>query len=174
MKKILIDRNIERNAIICQTTTAPQTVQWGPNLHKLDVLKRIDKTPRPDESFRAEQLPYLAALCLDAKNGSIDFYSSPELMMERMRQKGPTDGYLGLNLMAGIAYKHAVSPINRTIVLSSLGSNFGTTEEEQMEFFKDIDDPRFLEIRRYIPENHVDDAFHLWTAEKNNLHCFWG
>jgi hypothetical protein len=92
--------------------------------------------------------------------------------MERMRQKGPADGYLGLNLMAGIAYKHAVSPINRTVVISGFGADFGTTKAEQMTFFADVDDPRFIEIRKHIPKSHVDDAFHLWTAENNNLHFF--
>ncbi|MAI61131.1 MAG: hypothetical protein CBB87_01425 [Micavibrio sp. TMED27] len=170
--KILIDRNIERNAVICQTEYIDKTVLWGGKAHTFPVLQRVDKEPRGDERFRIENLPFLASLCLAAKEEKIDFYSSSELMMERIRQKGPDDGYLGLNLMKDVKLKHCKSPVERTIVFSSLGRGYGTTEEEQMCFFKSIKHPRFIDIRRHAPEKHIDDAFHLWTAEENRLDVF--
>lgn len=138
----------------------------------MPCLKRKDKTPRVDETDRILNIPYLASLCQAAEQGNIEFYSSFELAMERLRQRGPDDGYLGLDLMRNISLKDAESPITRTIVIDGFGRNFGITEEEQMTFFKKIQDPEFQNIAKHFSHNQIDDAYHLWTAEKNKLDIF--
>lgn len=170
--RVLIDRDFERNAIICQTKEVDKAIQWGNQQYIVQVLQRVDKTPRLDEQFRIKNLPFLASLCRAAKEGMVEFYSSPELMMERARQKGPDDGYLGFNLLEGVSKNQCKSPVQRTISFGEFGNSHGTTKEEQLDFFTGINNPRFLEIRKHIPESHIGGAFHLWTAELNNLDVF--
>ena len=91
--------------------------------------------------------------------------------MEEFRQKGPSEGYLGINLIRDVPVKHATCPIERSIVIGA-GADTGITKDEQMAFFRSIQHPRFLQIRKAVGDAHVDDAFHLWSAEYNVLDAF--
>ncbi len=169
--KVLIDRNIEINAITHRTMLASRTIKWGPHYHKLDVAERVYFAPRADEAFRREQLPFLAALCASAKRGEPEFFSSHEIRMEMFRQKGRSEGYLGMDLLRDVPISNVPSPTQRSIVIGSSG-NIGTTENEQMDFFRSITHPRFLQIRTFTGDAHIDDAYHLWTAENAKLDAF--
>jgi hypothetical protein len=41
-----------------------------------------------------------------------------------------------------------------------------------MDFFRSIRNPRFLQIKKAVGEAHIDDTFHLWTAEEASLDAF--
>ena len=169
--KVLIDRNIEINAITHKTMLASRTIKWGPHYHKFDVAERVHFPPRADEAFRREQLPFLAALCASAKHGEPEFFSSHEIRMEMFRQKGRSEGYLGMDLLRDVPITNVPSPIQRSIVI---GPDFrtGTTEAEQMDFFRSITHPRLIHIRNHTGDAHIDDAYHLWTAEEAKLDAF--
>ncbi|HEY3742990.1 MAG TPA: hypothetical protein VGL53_24255 [Bryobacteraceae bacterium] len=149
----------------------PQQVKWGPLRFTENVAQRVPYPPRDDEAFIAEQLPYLAALCKVAREGGCEFYTTFELKMEEFRQRGPDEGYLGINLIRGVPMKETRSPIPRSIA-GGAGGNIGLTENEQMDFFRSIQHPRFLQIRKAVGEAHIDDAFHLWSAEEESLDVF--
>jgi hypothetical protein len=166
--KVLIDRNIEINAITHTTVLAPKKIRWGPHEQTMDVAERRYSPPRPDETFRRAQIPWLATLCKLAEHGALEFYSSDEIMMERFRQKGRPEGYLGINLLRDVPIKRAPSPVPRTWTLGSIGAH-GVTEQDQMDFFASVRHPRFLQICRVLGAAHIDDAFHLWTAEEAHL-----
>lgn len=171
--KVLIDRNIEINAITHRTVAVAQTVHWGDRDHVLEVAQRRRFSPRADETFRLEQLPYVATACLMAREGKLDFYSYHELRMERIRQKGHDEGYFGVDLLRSIKRRYIRPPATRTITLDAVpGKSVGCTEDEQMEFFRSITHPRFLRLRNAVGDKHIDDAFHLWTAEENGLDAF--
>ena len=169
--KILLDTNIERRATTHVTEMIPQSFKWGPLDLTMEVAQRVHRPPREDEAFIREQLPYLAALCTSAKAGKVEFFTAFELQMEAFRQKGPAEGYLGISLLRGVPLKKAPCPIQRSILIGAAAS-IGVTEAEQMEFFRSVQHPRFLQIRRATGEAHVDDAFHLWTAEEASLDVF--
>jgi len=67
--------------------------------------------------------------------------------------------------------KYVSRPVERSVTFAASGS-VGVTEEEQMEFFRSIRHPRFLQIRLAVGDAHVDDAYHLWTAEEAALDAF--
>lgn len=169
--KVLIDRNIEINAITHKTMLASRAIKWGPHHHTVDVAQRVHFPPRDDEAFRREQLPFLAALCGSAKHGNPELFSSHEIRLERFRQKGRSEGYLGINLLRDVAIGNVPSPVQRSIAIAG-DSTMGTTEDEQMEFFRSITHPRFLHIRKHTGDAHIDDAYHLWTAEEAKLDAF--
>ncbi len=169
--KVLIDRNIERNAVTHKTVLVSRTIRWGPHNHTVEVAERAYFPPGETERFRTEQLPYLATVCRFPRKLQLQFFSSDELLMEAVRQAGPSEGYLGINLFRDVTVTSVRCPAQRLIVFGSSGS-IGITEEEQMDFFLAIEHPRFLQIRNAVGDAHIDDAFHLWTAEEAALEVF--
>lgn len=167
--KVLVDRNIEINAVTHKTVIIPKVVKWGSHNQTLPVAQRAHFPPKG--AFRTEQLPYLAALCLFAKESRLEFFTSFEIGMERFRQKGRCEGYLGINLLRGVPMKQVPCPAERSLMISP-NISIGITEEEQMEFFRSVRFPRFLQIRKATGDAHVDDAYHLWTAEEAALDAF--
>lgn len=166
--KILIDRNVEIRAVTHVTEIVPQTITWGPHRLTVAMAKRLHRPPREDETFVVEQLPFLAALCETAKTGVVLFYTSFELVMEASRQRGRSAGYMGVDMLRDAPMQSVRPPVARSLFIASRGS-VGLSEEEQMDFFRSIQDPRFRQIREAVGEAHIDDAFHLWTAEVGGL-----
>lgn len=175
MLSVLIDRNVEREAVTHRSEPVKQTVMFGEQKLELGVLQRVAATPRDDEKFRLDQIPYLATVCLLAKDRRVQLFSSFELLMERYRQCGPKNGYMGLNLLEGVDIRRAPTPFERT-VMTTPGESVGTKEEDQMAFFQSITAPRYKEICNAFLESQrsklLDDAFHLWTAEASGLDRF--
>jgi hypothetical protein len=169
--KVFIDRNLEIRAVTHVTEPLPRQVKWGPHSLTLDVAERVHRPPREDESFVREELPYFATLCNAAREGKLEFSTSFEIIMEASRQKGSPQGYLGIDLLRGVLMKKVPCPVQRSIMFGGT-TNIGITEEEQMEFFRSIRHPRFLEIAKATGDAHIDDAFHLWTAEEASLDVF--
>jgi hypothetical protein len=169
--KVLIDRSIEINVITHKTVLSPQLIRWGPHAQIIEIAQRAHFPPRDDEKFREEQLPYLATLCNFAKEGRLQFLTSHEMRMERLRQRGRCEGYLGINLLQDVPVRSVRCPVQRSFLIGPSGSH-GVTEEEQMEVFRSIQHPRFLQIRNANGDAHIDDAFHLWTAEEAALDTY--
>src|SRR5689334_1250434 len=96
--KSLVDRNIERLSGTHFTEMTVQPIKFGPNSYDLLVTQRVHRPPGEDDVFLRAQLPYLASLAEAARNGSIECFTSFELMMEASRQKIASDGILGINL----------------------------------------------------------------------------
>ena len=158
-------------AITHDTEMVPRQTTWGPHNLTLTTAGRVHRPPREDEKFVQEELPYFATLCNSARLGKFEFFSSFEILMEASRQKGRSEGYLGIDLLRGVPIKHVPSPIQRSIVIGTTES-IGMTREEQMEFFRSIEHPRFLEIKQAVGEAHIGDVYHLWTAEVASLDVF--
>jgi hypothetical protein len=178
MLKILVDRNVEREAITHRSYLDERDLVWS-NADgsssvtlKSSVVNRERVAPRDDESFRKLQLPYLATVGTLARTKRIELFTSPELSMERMRQSGAKDGWAGFDLLSGIHLRFVDSPIDRTIVVRAHGNSSGVTADEQVAFFKSITVPRFVEMRQIIGDAHIADTFHLWTAELAELDMF--
>jgi hypothetical protein len=93
--------------------------------------------------------------------------------MEEFRQRGiaGSEGYFGTDLVRDVPMKKLPCPIQRSIVIGAYTS-YGITEEEQMSFIRSIQHPRFLQISKAVEEAHIDDAFHLWSAEEASLDVF--
>ena len=85
--KILIDRNIVRNAITHRSVERPRSLRWGDRDVTADVPARQAFPPRGDEEFRIDQMPFLATVTELARAGRLELFTSFELQMERMRQR---------------------------------------------------------------------------------------
>jgi hypothetical protein len=175
--RVLVDRNVVRNAVVTQSVLTPTEIAWGDKVCDVPVLTREARSPRVDEKYRIAQLPYLATVGEFARSGRISLFSSFELEAERWRQRSPDPGYLGFSLLEEVSIRTAPSPVGRNVVFGSFGRSVGVTEDEQMQFFRSLRDPRYREIREAVsdprnPEAHMDDALHLWTAEVSGFGGF--
>lgn len=170
--RVLIDRNIERNAVTHRSVISKKAVSWGGRRIKLPILERKHYPPRENEDFRLEQIPYLVTICLLAKQNRVKLYRSFELTMESLRQRSKDRGYAGINLLEGLSLHSVKPPTERMIVVGGRHGNVELTEDDQMRFFRSIKDSRYLEICMALGNSHIDDAFHYWTAEHAGLDGF--
>lgn len=163
--KLLIDRNIERFGVSHRTEMIPRTIKWGPQTHAVSIAQRIVQQYKKTDLLIREDLPYLASICSAAKNGEIEFYTSFELDMEANRHAISLKGYLGIDLVEGVPMKNVPPPLPRTVIWAAHGyGSVGTTKEEQMEFFRSIQHPRFIELNNATDKAHIADVFHLWRS----------
>lgn len=169
--KVLLDQNILWNSVISETKAMKKTLMWGDRAFSCEVLGCMEREISSDKI--SQQIPFIIGLFEEhRRTAQLVFYTSVELAMERVRQKTPYEGYLGVNILERIRFQRAKSPVERTIVFSGLGDSIGVAEEDQMQFFEGIKNPRFQKIVKHLGSSHIDDAFHLWTAETNNLNVF--
>ena len=176
-KKVLIDLSVRKDALTHRTVPAKKMIAWGGIPREVEVVVRKPFPPRPDENFRMEQIPYVAALPELVSAGHIKLFRSIELVMEDVRNIRRDRGYLGLNVLEGVPIGSVEPPVSRTVVFAPHNGSVGTTKEEQIAFFKSITDERFREIRRALDagkggEPHIGDAYHFWTAEHAELDTY--
>jgi hypothetical protein len=176
-----------------------ETVQWGPHRVTNDVHGYRAKELLTDEWPRRqiEALPTIARL---AKEGQLTFCTSVELKFESFRGAKGWQGYIG-DLFRDIKYEHVPAAVERsyfwqTIDLSKYSSGDGQVgwymgfllkvDEQQLveQIGGHFDLPefdrgnltnlsRFRKMCKYLDtDDHIRDAFHLWTAEVNGLEYF--
>ena len=169
--RVLLDRCARREAVTHRTVLIRKTIQWGGTTIAIPVAERKRFAPRPDETFKLEQLPYLASVATLANTGRVSLFTSFELSVEKMRNAEPDQGYLGFDLLEGVPIHSVASPMPRSASVSPDRSS-GISEGEQKEALRSIVIPRFAEILRLTGKAHAGDAFHFWTAEANDLDAF--
>jgi hypothetical protein len=171
--KILLDRSVERYAVTHVTRMVPRAVKWGSRRFQVPVAQRCFDRPGEDELFIQDQLPYLVSLCNFAREGGVEFRTSSELFMEAVRQPTSTQGYLGIDFLSGIPKTTVPCPVERFSSCKKVIDpivDFG--KDEQLDFFRTIQHPRFLHLRSTLGDAQLADAFHLWTAEEAALDVF--
>jgi len=169
--KLLIDTDFRRNAVTHKSVAVDKTVHWGNAEIAIPVLERMAFPPRANESWRSEQIPYIATMAALAKSREISLYSSFELTMEFMRQKRTGRGYLGIDLLEGVQIDRLSGPVERSVMWGTYESA-GTTKQEQIEFVRSIKHDRFQQLLSVFQDAHILDTYHLWTAENGGLDGF--
>lgn len=169
--KVLIDRNVERHAITHYTVLVDRETNWGGRTGAMQIIERRRVPVEP--GFIADELPYLATVGEMARYGRLQLFTSFELNEERMRQRNPRDGYCSFSLLTDVSLWMLDPPVSRPIVMAYRPSeSIGTTRSEQRAFFNSITAPRYVAIRDALSNSHIDDAFHLWTAEVAAMDVF--
>lgn len=152
-----------------KTFLGDQKVRWTNTEVTLSPANRRYCPPRPDEYFRREQLPFLAAVCLAASKGALRFFTSFELEIEEWRQRWGREGYLGVNWLRDAVLERVDGPLPTDAFSVTRES---ISKEGRLDYFRSISHPRFLQIRTALGDAHPGDAFHLWTAEVARLDVF--
>jgi hypothetical protein len=150
----------------------PRAVNWGEHRSELPVAQRCYDSPRDDEVFVREELPYLVSLCT-AKDETLEFCTSSELQMEGFRQPVSNQGHLGIDWFSDLKFTKVPCPVDRFASGNKILDpvvHFG--KDEQLAFFRSITHHRFLHLRNTLGDAQLADAFHLWTAEEACLDVF--
>lgn len=197
--RVLIDRNLEQYALTAEGVVQTKTEKWGPHTVTADIYgyraKALPKAEWPRRQIEA--LPTITRL---AREGKIVFCTSHELKFESFRASRGWRGSRG-DLFRGIVYECVPAAIERSYFWQTIDLNKYTSGEGQVGWYKNfllkvdenqllerlkghIEFPdfdrqnienlgRFRELCKYLDtDDHIRDAFHLWTAEVNNLNYF--
>lgn len=197
--KLLVDRNIENHALRAEGAIQTQTLQWGPHTVTNDVHGYRAKELPKDKWLRRqiESLPTIARM---SRDGEIVLYTSVELKFEAFNASRGWQGYVG-DLFRDIKFEDVPAAIERSYFwqtedLATYSSGVGQAgwykdfllkidEHKMLAAFDEhrplpnFDRANLLNLGRYREicanldtDDHIRDAFHLWTAEANKLDFF--
>ena len=194
--KLLIDRNIQNLAVRAVSATQAYTVQWGELSIITDVYGYGEKA-LPKGSWKRKQIEALPTIARLAREGKLVFCTSSELDFESFHASRGWQGTNG-DMFHDIKYEHVPAAIERSFFSQTLDFSMYISGEAQVSWYKDfllrVDEKTFLEkilqykklpdfdrrnfanlvrfreLCRYLnTDDHIRDAFHLWTAETNGL-----
>lgn len=196
---VLIDRNLEEHALTAETVVQPRTVKWGPHAVTSNILGYRGKV-LPTDDWLLRQLRALPTVARLAHDGVLVFCTTVEIGFERFNTSAGFQGCVG-DLFRDIKYKHIPAAIERSYFSQSFDTGkyasgaaqadwyreflLEVDENQLLEALKDYTDlpnfdrqnianlGRFKGICKYLDtDDHRRDAFHLWTAEVNELDYF--
>lgn len=197
--RVLVDRNLESHALTAEGAIQSQTLNWGPYTITGDVHGYRAKKLPTSKWLRQqiESLPTLARLVAENK---LAFCTSSEIRFEAFNAAPGCQGSAG-DLFRSIDYEHVPSAVERSYFWKTIDTGVYASGEGQVNWYKrfllKVDEHQLLEqlrdydalpefdkenlsnlsrlrdICKYLDtEDHIRDAFHLWTAEVNGLDYF--
>lgn len=199
LTRLLIDRSLENWALRAEGVVRTETMQWGPHEVISDVHGYRAKE-LPQDEWRRRQIESLPTIARMAREGQLTFCTSVELKFESFRAANGWQGYIG-DLFRDIKFENVPAAVERSYFWQTINLDDYSSGEGQVRWYKDfllkadedkilaeiadlIDLPdfdrqnlknvsRFREMCRHLEtDDHIRDAFHLWTAETNGLDYF--
>lgn len=173
--KILIDVTVLQHAVTHETkwvSTGPK--MWGP--HKIDTgyAARVPvhaSNPDSREHRHVRHLPGIAYLC---RIGCLRPFTSAELEDEKARQpigRYRGYGYLDYSIFAGLDIKR-IDGLSLPMVETSSPRTLSTRGEQRARLRANESDPLYAALVQRLGRSNSQDAWHIYTAEKNGAFCF--
>lgn len=197
--KLLIDRNLRHKAIRAEGAIQQRKIKWGP--HELEVeIHGYRGKALPSAESELQQLESLATISRLANEGHLELYSSTELDLESFSASRGLQGFAG-DILADVEIRKVQSAVERSFFQATVdfhkhihGDQVGRwceefllkldakTVDQIIEHYGSLPDfyrknlrnvSRYQEMCRHLTsQSHYRDAFHLWTAEVNDLDYF--
>lgn len=198
--KLLLDTNLRRWALRAEGVVKQETLNWG-GVHDVTVeVHGYRGKELPDAEWKLLQLKSLPTVARLAKENQIQLLSSTELQFEGFHSSRSFEGFVG-DIFAGTKIGRVPAAVERSYFWSTTdlgkymsGDNFAgwcrdfllqlkpENIRTLLDYFPDMPEihresvrnvSRYQEICRYLKSNdHIRDAFHMWTAEVNGLDYF--
>jgi hypothetical protein len=193
----LIDLSVRRHAVPTQETWIEKTLRWAGRGLPTRIAGWTPK-PQPYGAWLQEQIRCLPTIARLAARDSIRLYTYSELEFEEWSGRSEMMGTFG-DLFPRKTIKRCPAAINRPRFRQNVDFSYYLNRDEMIEFCKFLltIDPsllprtgelwntlpglqqrnilrlgQFESVCRSLAENHYPDAFHLWTAETNELDYF--
>ncbi|WP_139326742.1 hypothetical protein [Pseudomonas flexibilis] len=172
--RVLVDNTVLFHAISHETAwISTGKANWG--VHEIDTgySARIPVRAPNDESREYRNIQYLPGIAHLARIGKLSLMSSGELWIERFYQPaGRFDGYgyFDLDLFDDVEI-----PLIDEVPDMQIGpSCWGLPSVEKMreERLKKSTDPLFQSLASQLGPKNSQDAWHIRTAEVNEMFCF--
>jgi hypothetical protein len=196
--RVLVDTSAFRHTRVADVGFFQETFRLGSREIPIRVLGVKQKPlPGPEQKWLREQVQAMPTIARLAHERSISLCLYPELELEGMAGPSFPSSPVG-ELLKGIAWESVPAAVERSkfqqmdltiYVQKETVVNFCKVllEWDQTALDAKVDDwpfltdferrnlrdlGRFREICSALHETHYRDAFHLWTAEVNNLDYF--
>jgi len=196
---ILFDNCINSLSDSLQGTIKSQEVVWGDNVQEVKIVG-YERRPLPDaeQLWKRQQIVCLPTVGRIAKEGKIELYTYNELQHEAWKRPGSFPPNLLGNLFAGISFKRVDAAVERSF-FSQMELSEYILKKQVIEFCNwllnsKVEDlagrqwaqerypafllnnlrgvQRFRDLCNGLAEKQYPDAFHLWTAEVNEIEFF--
>lgn len=171
--RVLVDNTVLSHAITHETAwISTGAKQWGPHTIDTGYSARIPVFSIEGKSEEHENIRYLPGIAMLAEQGHIEFFSSGELQIERLRQPGGRYSgysYFDYNALAAVP----IEDIDQgpPFVVSGSSSS-GVSADDQRQRLNLINDSRYRQLVRLLGTKNSQDAWHIRTAEIHGLYCF--
>jgi len=182
-----------------QGTIRKHEIAWGNTMQECRVLE-YERKPMPgaSEIWKRNQIECLPTIDRIAREGKIELFSYSELFHEAWKRPGSfPSNPLGF-LFSDDTFKHVDAAVERSFFFQPGASEYNS-ENQMINFCKWLLDPkaedladrlsaqdrypafllnnlrgvqRFRDLCRGLAEKQYPDAFHLWTAEVNEIDYF--
>lgn len=173
--RILVDNTVLYHAVTHETGwVSTGKSDWGP--HEIDTgyAARIPVHPAELDTREYKNVAYLPGLAHLARVGLATLHTSAELQDEQFRQPSGRYrgyGYFDYSLFGSLKIESVDGHVFPTMGPSHF--NLPSSEDQQRARIQQYrSDKTFDALARCLGPNNSQDAWHIFTAEKNDLFCF--
>src|SRR4030065_61229 len=194
---VLLDRSVLVNMVTVEQIVREETIKWGDLTVSVPVSGMRRKPKQLNDQWVRDQVATLPTIVRLAREGKLKLHTYIELSYEAFHASTGIRGVKG-DLLRGLEIGHLPSAVERSKFQQS--DIFVHAQRERFdEFYKflfDLPDgllesepnlwarfsdfeqknlrklARFHEISQHLPAKHYADAYHLWTAEVNDMGYF--
>lgn len=197
--KIFIDNCIDSLSVTLQSVYKEQNIVWGDTTQNVNIFG-FERKPLPsaDQEWKIKQIVCLPTVRRLAVEEKIKLYTYNELTHEAWKRPGSFPlNFLG-DLFAGITFQHVDAAVERSFFFQMEFSEY-LKNDEMIKFcvwlldskVEELADrfegqerypvfllnnlrqvERFRELCKGLAKKQYPDAFHLWSAEVNEMEYF--
>lgn len=169
--RLLLDANVPRFAAVsAYKKIAEKTTQWGPSSSTLDVLEwgppPYDRAPK----FVRDNIPYIPALALNAKQTGVSFFDY-DLIRKEIWNTRPAIDWANRNLHTLFDANELEYPFDTDGVL------FAWNDPSCFDRYLNsiplrVDDQKLSRLVELIGRQSSRDCLHAWLSDYHNLDGF--
>lgn len=172
---LLVDNTVLYHAVTHETGwVSTGASHWGPDKIDTGYSARIPVHPADSKSREYANICFLPGIAHLARNEDVALYSSAELKDEQFRQ--PSGRYRGYGYFdySLLDSRHLTSVDGH--VLPTMGPSYfnlpSAREQQRSRIEAHRSDPIFDALVKVLGPSNIQDAWHIYTAEKHGLFCF--
>jgi hypothetical protein len=175
--RILVDNTIRSHAVTHETIRLGQRIlEWGDIDVPVSKIARIPVHSSNVNGIEFESILYLPSIAALGRHLAVTLFDSYELRDERFRQPpGRFQGY-GLDdhwLLSGVPFSVIDDKRKKysRIIINVHGSDMDLANDQRTRL-ENNGEPLYRDLVRILGKKNSQDAYHIFTAEINNIFCF--
>lgn len=172
--RILIDNTLLGHGITHETAWLDTgKAQWGDVEIDTGYAVRIPVHSEQDNSREARSVRCLPGIVNLTKRGLITLATSSELQDEQLpHPKGRYAGYgiFDYSVFQGLPIE-AIEDQEYSVIISP-SPGVPSLKEQRHKRLNKKTDPLYLDLVKVLGQNNSQDAWHIYTAERNECYCF--
>lgn len=172
--RVLVDNTVLYHSITHETAwVSTGTSRWGPHDIETGYSARIPVRSADLDVREYRSIRYLAGIADLARQGRVDLLSSGELWVERLYQ--PAGRFSGFGYFDLDVFKDIEMPLVDQIPDMHGGAAWmgaPSIQQQRDERLARSTDPLYRSLLTQLGPTNSQDAWHIRTAEVNDMFCF--